>query len=91
VLQKATLFHFSELTSARVAPVRPGRYRFVPRGDVADVAFREVRDRPKVLIAVQKIQPISNGDGRLTTDAYDRLGRPNRSAQPLGRTVNVRV
>ncbi len=71
--------------------MRPGRYRFVPRGDVADVVFREVRDRPKDLIAVQKIQPISDRDGRLATDAYDRWGRPNRSAQPLGSTVNVRV
>jgi hypothetical protein len=91
VLQKATLFHFSDLSSARLAPVRPGRYRFASSRDVADVEFREVRDRPKALTSVQKIPSWSERDRRLGTDAYDRLGRPNRSAPPPGSTVDVRV
>ena len=91
MLQKATLFHFSELSSASFAPVRPGRYRFVSSRDVADVAFREVRDRPKALIAVQKIHPSADRDGRLAADVYDQLGRPNRSTPPPGSMVDVRV
>jgi hypothetical protein len=91
VLQKATLFHFSELSSARIAPVRPGRYRFVSSRDVADVEFREVRDRPKALTSVQKIPSRPGRDGHLATDAYDQLGRPNRSTPPPGSMVDVRV
>jgi hypothetical protein len=91
VLQKATLVHFSELTSVRFAPVRPGRYRFVSSHDVADVELREVRDRPKALTSVQKVPSWSDHDRRLATEAYDRLGRPNRSGPPPGSAVDVRV
>jgi hypothetical protein len=63
----------------------------VNSNDVADVEFREVRDRPNPLTSAHKSLSLPDRSGRLTTDAYDRLGRPNRYVPPPGSAVDVLV